>query len=190
MQFDDSHNQETLGADLRAMRKSRGFTLECLSEKLGRSTGWVSQVERAISIPTNEDLKAFSAILDAPLSMLLPENPEISEEAGYIVRKDARRKLERHVEGLDEELISPDLTDDFEAVYSTFASGSKSAECVQRPTQELGILIEGKLDLTISNRSFQINAGDSFRVRGEPFSWANPYETPAIAIWVIAPPVY
>ena len=32
--------------------------------------------------------------------------------------------------------------------------------------------------------------GDSFRIRGERFEWINPYDEPAVAIWVIAPPVY
>ena len=34
----------TLGVDLRALRKSRGVTLTDLSEKMGRSVGWLSQV--------------------------------------------------------------------------------------------------------------------------------------------------
>ncbi|MEM6340985.1 MAG: XRE family transcriptional regulator, partial [Pseudomonadota bacterium] len=37
---------------------------------------------------------------------------------------------------------------------------------------------------------FTIHPGDSFRIRGEPFRWSNPYNVPAVAIWVIAPPVY
>ncbi|HBM67555.1 MAG TPA: XRE family transcriptional regulator, partial [Rhodobacteraceae bacterium] len=32
--------------------------------------------------------------------------------------------------------------------------------------------------------------GDSFRIRGEAFQYTNPYKTAAVAIWVIAPPVY
>ncbi|MEL6481261.1 MAG: XRE family transcriptional regulator, partial [Pseudomonadota bacterium] len=32
--------------------------------------------------------------------------------------------------------------------------------------------------------------GDSFRIREEPFRWANPYEDPAVVVWVISPPVY
>jgi len=46
------------------------------------------------------------------------------------------------------------------------------------------------LDLEIDSHRFTISAGDSFRVRGEPFRWSNPYDVSAVAIWVIAPPVY
>ena len=48
----------------------------------------------------------------------------------------------------------------------------------------------GQLDITIAEKTFTIYPGDSFRIRGEPFLYANPYQAPAIAIWVIAPPVY
>ncbi|MEN8895718.1 MAG: XRE family transcriptional regulator, partial [Yoonia sp.] len=32
--------------------------------------------------------------------------------------------------------------------------------------------------------------GDSFRIRGQHYRWANPHDEPCVAIWVIAPPVY
>ncbi len=75
-------------------------------------------------------------------------------------------------------------------VHSTFAPGSRLDAPVTRPTQEVGYLISGRLDLDIAGRAFTIHPGDSFRIRGEPFRWANPYKEPAVAIWVIAPPVY
>lgn len=185
----DVISSRTLGADLRAMRKSRGLTLEELSRRLGKSTGWLSQVERAISQPSDADLRALSEALSAPLSMLLA-GAGTNDETGFVVRAAARRRLDRGIEGLEEELLSPDLTDDFEVVYSTFAPGSRRQDPTQRPTQELGILISGTLELTIGERAFTVRTGDSFRLRGESFTWANPHEVPAIAIWVIAPPVY
>ena len=106
------------------------------------------------------------------------------------MRKGARRPIGSGLAGLVEELLSPDLTDDFEMVHSTFEPHSRVKEEVTRPTQEVGYLISGKLDLTIAGRRFTIHPGDSFRIRGEPFVWANPYNEPAVAIWAIAPPVY
>ena len=63
-------------------------------------------------------------------------------------------------------------------------------ETVTRPTQEVGYMLYGQLDLIISGRRFTVHPGDSFRIRGEPFEWINSYDAPAAAIWVIAPPVY
>ena len=53
----------TLGVDLRALRKSRGVTLTDLSEKMGRSVGWLSQVERDISSPTINELRQLAKYL-------------------------------------------------------------------------------------------------------------------------------
>jgi quercetin dioxygenase-like cupin family protein len=91
---------------------------------------------------------------------------------------------------LVEELLSPDLTDDFEMVHSTFEPGAEITQPVTRPTQEVGYLVSGQLDIEISGTLHRLSTGDSFRVRGEPFRWLNPYSSKAEVIWVIAPPVY
>ncbi len=181
---------QTLGADLRALRKARGITLADLARQLGRSVGWLSQVERDLSEPSVTDLRHIAAALDVPVSMLFAHDPVRADEAGYVVRKGSRRPLGSGEAGLVEELLSPDLTDDFEMVHSTFEPHSRIGEEVTRPTQEVGYLLSGKLDLEIGARKFTIHPGDSFRIRGEPFRWINPYGEPAVAIWVIAPPVY
>ena len=89
-----------------------------------------------------------------------------------------------------EELLSPDLTDDFEMIHSTFQPRSRMQTPAERPTQEVGYIVSGQLDLTIAGRCFTVGPGDSFRVRHELYHWANPYDAPCVAIWVIAPPVY
>lgn len=180
----------TLGADMRALRKSRGLTLTEMAEMLGRSVGWLSQVERDKSEPSISDLRQIAQVLGVPMSMLFGHFNAPAEEQGYVVRSGSRRPMGSEIEGLMEELLSPDLTDDFEMVHSTFQPRSAMQVPAQRPTQEVGYIISGKLDLKIGERSFTVGPGDSFRLRGEMYSWSNPYDEPAVAIWVIAPPVY
>lgn len=186
----DPAQTKSLGADLRALRKARGQTLAGLAETLGRSVGWLSQVERDMSEPSISDLRAMSAALGVPMSILFGQAAAPVNEQGFVVRRGARRPIGGADHGLVEELLSPDLTDDFEMVHSTFRPGAALSEPVMRPTQEVGYLVSGRLDLWIDGRSFTIHPGDSFRIRGEPFRWSNPYEQAAVAIWVIAPPVY
>ncbi|MEX0286912.1 MAG: helix-turn-helix domain-containing protein [Paracoccaceae bacterium] len=183
-------NSGTLGADLRALRKARGLTLADMADRLGRSVGWMSQVERDLSDPSITDLRHMAATLGVPTSLFFGQASAPAEEAGYVVRKSARRPIGSGEAGLVEELLSPDLTDDFEMVHSTFEPHSRIGEVVTRPTQEVGYILSGKLDLVIGGKSFTVHPGDSFRIRGEPFEWINPYDQPAVAIWVIAPPVY
>lgn len=183
-------HSKSLGADLRALRKARGLTLVEMAARLERSVGWVSQVERDLSHPSINDLRAIAAAFNVPLSLFFGQTDAPDVEQGYVVRKNARRQIGSGEAGLIEEMLSPDLTDDFEVVHSVFQPGAALPQPNIRPTQEVGYLISGTLDLMIGGREFTIQPGDSFRIRGEAYTWSNPYEEPAVAIWVIAPPVY
>ncbi|WP_170400999.1 helix-turn-helix domain-containing protein [Ruegeria arenilitoris] len=180
----------TLGADIRALRKARGLTLTEIAERLNRSVGWLSQVERDMSDPSISDLRQIAECLGVPMSMLFAHSSSPADEQGYVVRAGSRRPMGSGEEGLIEELLSPDLTDDFEMVHSTFEPFSKMQTPANRPTQEVGYIVSGRLDLVIGGRVFSVGPGDSFRIKNEPYQWANPYEEHAVAIWVIAPPVY
>ena len=180
----------TLGVDLRALRKSRGITLIDLSEKIGRSVGWLSQVERDISSPTINELRQLAKEFQVPISLFFGSSEAKANEVGRIVRKSARRKIGGGDIGLVEELLSPDLTDDFEVLRSVFNPNAKLENFVVRPTQEVGYVVSGNLNLWIENEMFELEPGDSFRIRGEQFKWANPNNENAIVICVIAPPIY
>ncbi|WP_282026447.1 helix-turn-helix domain-containing protein [Limimaricola cinnabarinus] len=178
------------GADLRTLRHTRGLTLAELANAMGRSVGWVSQVERDISRIGTEDIERLSSILGVSPVMLSQPAPKAAREEGRIVRADRRRPIGERHEGLVESLISPDLTDSFEIVHSTFAPGQSCKKPLQRATQEIGFMLTGQLDLWFGTEKFTVGVGDSFRIRNEPYRWANPYSEPAIALWVISPPVY
>ena len=184
------NDTNTLGRDLRALRTSRKMTLEELASQLDRSVGWLSQVERDISTPRMSDLREIADILDIPLSLLFGNAKAPEREQGRIVRAEARRVMGEADKGLVETLISPDLTDSFEVIHSTFQPGSHRSKPISRPTQEVAYLVSGKLDIWLDDDPFTVTAGDSFRIREQSYRWANPYSEPAIAIWVISPPVY
>lgn len=181
---------DSLGADLRALRKSRGLTLTDMAREVGRSVGWMSQVERDMSQPTMPELKQLADVLGVSVSTFFGQAPARPGEEGIIVRKDARRPIGHRADGLTEELLSPDLTDDFEVIHSVFHANTERTAIKRRDTQEVGYIVSGQLELTINDKSYTLTPGDSFRIRGEPYRWANITDTPCVAIWIIAPPVY
>ncbi|NNE89311.1 MAG: helix-turn-helix domain-containing protein [Silicimonas sp.] len=181
---------DSLGADLRALRKSRGLTLTDVATKVGRSVGWMSQVERDMSQPTMPELKQLADVLGVSVSTFFGQAPARPGEEGIIVRKDARRPIGHRAHGLTEELLSPDLTDAFEVIHSVFQANTERKTAVKRDTQEVGYIVTGELELTINDTAFTLTPGDSFRIRGEPYRWANKTQSPCVAIWIIAPPVY
>lgn len=180
----------SLGEDLRALRITRKMTLEELAQRLGRSVGWLSQVERDISVPRMSDLKQIADIFGVQLSLFFGSTDAPENEQGRIVRAGSRRVIGERDRGLVETLISPDLTDSFEMIHSTFQPGSRRTDPISRPTQEVAYLVSGKLDVWLDDEKFTIEAGDSFRIRDSSYRWENPYSEPAVAVWVISPPVY
>ncbi|WP_343069946.1 cupin domain-containing protein [Jannaschia sp. Os4] len=175
---------EPIGADLRALRRARGLTLAALAARLGRSTGWLSQVERDLSTPDAADMDRLAHALDAPRSLLDPVT------TGAVVRAADRRPIGERVPGLTESLLNPDLTDGFEVIHSTFAPGARRDAPVARDTTEIAHLLSGRLTLWLGDDRHDLTPGDTARLRGEPFRWANPGPDPAVAVWIITPAIY
>lgn len=187
--FDKATAAPSLGSDIRALRKARKMTLVDLAEALDRSVGWLSQVERNKSNPTMKDMDRLAQALDVSVSSFLSPDT-VDGEAGIIVRANARRPIGSRTNGMIEALLSPDLTDDFEVIHSSFAPRSHLPEPLSRPTQEVCFIVKGQFDIWIDGTPFKLRAGDSFRLRGQQFQWANPYDETCEIVWVISPPIY
>ena len=179
----------SIGADIRALRRSRSWTLNDLADRLDRSVGWLSQVERGQSEPALADIRAVAGLFGLPVSFFFSQSPD-KPESTYVVRADSRRSMTDEDKGLVESLLSPDLGGAFEIVHSVFAAGARCPEPFVRPTEEAGYVIEGSLTLIIDGEDIRLEKGDSFRFAGETVSWINEGDVPAVLIWVIAPPVY
>ena len=182
--------EHLVAGDIRALRKARGLTLAEIALKLGRSVGWVSQVERGLSMPSVADMRAFASLFDVPLSLFFGHDVPDERERGYVVRSDHRRTLGTSESGLVEELLSPDLSGSFEMVRSVFAPGAALAARNLRQTEEAGYVVSGTFDIEIDGNWHRLMPGDSFRFEKKTLRWRNPGTEPAVVIWVISPPVY
>jgi len=182
--------QGSIGAILRTLRKSRGLTLADLSTAIGRSLGWISQVERGLSDVSISDLRRIADAFDVPIGLFFHNEDAPEDERGYVVRRAARHALGNSTDGLIEELLSPDLGGSFEMVRSIFEPGAELPEPARRQTEEAGYVVSGALDIWLDEREFRLETGDSFRLAGEAYRWRNPGEEAAVVIWVISPPVY
>ncbi len=179
-----------LARDIRALRKARDLTLTEVGLRMKRSVGWVSQVERGLSIPSLADLRALAELFGVPLSLFFGHDTGAEGERGVVVRAGGRRTLGTSESGLVEELLSPDLGGSFEMLRSVFAPGAELAETAVRQTEEAGYVAAGRFDIEIDGTWHGLAEGDSFRFSGKPFRWRNPGTEPAVVIWVVSPPVY
>ena len=73
------------------LRKARGLTLSQMAESMGKSVGWLSQVERDLSTPTAEDIAELAKTLDVSEAIFgLKETiPEIEQGISCVQMRDA-----------------------------------------------------------------------------------------------------
>ena len=182
---------QQIGEDLRALRRVRGLTLSALAASVGRSVGWLSQVERGHTAPSVHDLGLLAERLGVRIGFFFRSASRDEAERGTIQRAADRMPIGTTESGLVEELLSPSLSGSFEMIRALFAPGASSDGAVpHRGGEHGGVLIEGSLVLVIGDREFRLSGGDSFQFAGQSYVWRNEGAVPAVAIWIVAPPVY
>lgn len=182
---------QQIGEDLRALRRVRGLTLSALGAAVGRSVGWLSQVERGHTAPSVHDLGRLAEQLGVRIGFFFRSASRDEAERGTIQRAADRMPIGTTESGLVEELLSPSLSGGFEMIRAVFAPGASSDGVVpHRGGEHGGVLIEGSLVLVIGDREFRLSAGDSFQFAGQSYAWRNDGAVPAVVIWTVAPPVY
>lgn len=188
-----------IGKQIRDLRKAKGVTLSTMAEKIGRSVGYVSQVERGVSALPIPLLQSISEILDVSITWFFHSDTEQAiDEMGHVVRAGSRREIDFSGTGIHEELLSPSLSGELLMILSTFSplAGTDLAAAGQqsrkRKGEEAGYVQSGCLDLTIGDAVFHLEAGDSFSITGDDaHSVKNPSDTDdATVVWVITPPNY
>jgi transcriptional regulator with XRE-family HTH domain len=180
-----------IGDDIRALRKSRAITLKELAAAVGRSLGWLSQIERGQTTPSVRDLGLIADYFGINISFFFRSASRQEEERGLVLRAADRMPIGSTETGLTEELLSPLLSGSFEMIKSVFAPRSTSAGMIAaREKEDGGVLISGQLTLTIGTLEVELHPGDSFQFAGRPYAWSNAHDEPAIVIWVVSPPIY
>ncbi|MCO7230876.1 MULTISPECIES: helix-turn-helix domain-containing protein [unclassified Cobetia] len=177
-----------IGRQLRDLRKSRQLTLSQLAERVGKSVGYLSQVERGVSSLPIGVLQTLSDALDVRVSWFFqPGGSDSPEEQETIVRADHRRTMNLGAIGAREELLSPRLSGQLILIMTCLQPGGSGGETPrERRGEEAGYVESGQLELTLGEQVFLLNPGDSFSLTGEEPHWIrNPGETETRIIWVM-----
>jgi transcriptional regulator with XRE-family HTH domain len=180
-----------VGADIRTLRKARGITLQALCGAVGRSVGWLSQVERGMAEPSVRDLGLIADRLGVSISLFFRSASQRPDEQGKVLRNEERVPIGSRAGGLIEELLSPSLSGSFEMIRSVFEPGADSGGLRRaRDRENGGVVISGRLTLEIDGTAFELGPGDSFQFAGADYAWRNATDERVVVIWVVSPPVY
>lgn len=182
--------EDAIGGQIRELRKARGLTLQEVADAAGISVGYLSQIERNQSKLPIGVLKRISTALGVQINWFFHGSDVPADEKDIIVRANNRRRLTFTALGIEEELLSPNLSGPLEMLMSTIDPGADSGDYSHEGV-EAGLVISGTLDLWVSGQFFRLNAGDSFSFKStEVHRCANSGEEPTKVVWVITPPQY
>lgn len=182
-----------IGWQVRELRKAKGISTAALATAIGKSAGYVNNVEHDRTEISVTGLKRISDALGVHISWFFQSaNMPNAGEAGFVVRHDNRRQLQLAKAGIHEELLSPSLSGDIQMVLSTFAPGAVTGNVPTETDAEMaGMVLSGKLDLRIDDKQFHLQQGDSFLVpRGSTRICENKSAEDSVTVWVNTPPVY
>ncbi|QVW26570.1 XRE family transcriptional regulator [Pseudomonas hormoni] len=145
------------------LRKHKKYTLKELADKIGRSVGFLSQVERGLSRPTVADLTAISETLGVPTTYFysLPKPMALP----WVTRPDERRTL-YYADGITDIMVSPKMRASFSMLESQLEPGASSGDRHMNDSSEQGgYVLEGQLTLWLDDdQPVTLGAGDSFQL--------------------------
>lgn len=185
--------QQVLGFQIRDLRRAKRLTLAELAQRINRSVGWLSQIERGMAEISISAMHEIARELDVQISWFFrSEAPPDAHEIGLVVRKSHRRTMDFHGSGVHEEILSPSISGELLLVETTFAPGAKTGDRDrERRGEEAGVVLSGTLELQVEGKTLRLEAGDSFAfTRRGPHRCHNPANVPAVVLWVHTPASY
>ncbi|MDQ0221382.1 cupin domain-containing protein [Peribacillus cavernae] len=165
-----------IGKNIRRFRELKGLSLTQLSNLTGFSISFLSQIERSVANPSINSLKKISDALDTQLASLFTENDSNSNgEKDFIVRANERKKLYNPGSKAEMYLLSPSLDNEIELIMIVAQPGGKSGdEYYSHHGEEIGIVIQGSLQVDLDGQIYTLKQGDSMQFNSNtPHKWMN-----------------
>ncbi len=181
-----------VGHLIRDLRKAKRITLVDLAERIGRSLGYVSQVERGISEVSITTLKEIADALEVQISWFFQGGSTAPlEERDLVVRRGQRKQLNFARTGVTEELLSPHMRGASLMILGTFDPAASTGAPSEREAEESGLVLEGTLTVEIDGQVIKLETGDSFVIpAGAKRTCKNLANKRCVVAWCLVPAIY
>ncbi len=188
---DPAQAESTIGQQIRELRRIKRLTLQQMADTLSVSVGYLSQIERNRSKLPIGTLRRICDVLGVHITWFFPAvaaGPPA--ERNFVVRAGNRRRMSFTGLGINEDLLSPNLSGPLELLMSTIEPGADSGE-YSHDGNEAGVVVAGVMELWVNDLHFRLESGDSFSFKStERHRCRNPGKVPTRVVWVITPPHY
>ncbi len=181
--------EAAVGERLRAIRVVRRKTLKEVADAAGVSESFVSQLERGRTSASVASLQKLAAALGIEVSDLFADN---GIPRSRVLRREGREAVVWGHLGR-KALLTPKPFHALEVIAAEFDPGGSTGDepYTHGDSEELLLVIEGRVLLQLGADSHELNAGDSVNYRSStPHRVSNPGGDTAEVLFVITPPSY
>lgn len=178
-----------IGRRIRNLRHIKGLTLKDLADRALCSESMLSKVENSKAQLSLTLLHRIVHSLDITITTLFSES---RADHGVVTRANDRSTFRIDANGSRlERLVPPNLGHLLEGNLHILEPGGGSDGILTHEGEEVGYVLSGTLELTVSGIQYLLYPGDSFVYRSEePHSYKNPGIVTARVLWVSTPPTF
>lgn len=151
---------EETGKRVRAFRTAKHLSMSELSKSIGISKSLISQVERGEVLPSLTTLEKIATALEVPLSKFFSAGIEDVEKDDIIVHKNKRKIVQIPGSNSNYHVLTPSLHSEIEFLLIEYPPNN-TQDYFSHDGKEYFYVLEGELELTVGQRTYQLHEGDS-----------------------------
>ena len=176
----------SVGERVRQLRRQREMSLQQVALRAELSVGFLSQIERGLSSPSLRDLIRVAGALGSDLGMLFEATGTRPEAEGDIVTRPAERQEVAFHDGITKQLLTPQGDASLRLYLMTLEPNGRTGEALySHEGEEAGLVLQGRLLLTVETTDHLLQEGDSFRFRSDrPHRFSNASGMVTRVLWV------
>ena len=182
---------QALGAQLRALRERKNRSLRALARETGMALSYLSALERGKNSITVAKLKIILAAMGTNLGAFFAEEPTPPTQIVY--RKDELLDISGQKNGLTFlEVAGGRPGRALQLILEYYKPGADTGpELYRHEAEESGLVISGRLELTVDGEVFELGPGDAYYFDSRrPHRVRNIGAEPAQAVSVNTPPSF
>lgn len=176
-----------IGQKIRNCRIEKKMTVKDLAAQAQITASMLSQIEHGQATPSLNTIRLLSIALDRPIYRFFLNDPDIQHD---IVRKTNRKQIID--QGIHYEILTPDMNGAIEMMQLTLPAGSASCQTpLGHKGEEVALIQEGAVELTLGTEICLLHAGDSVRIKNEiKHKWSNTSQQRVIILFAVTPPSF
>ena len=169
---------EPLGVRLRERRRELRLTLKDVADGAGLSVGFISQVERDLTVPSLSSLASISRVLRMPITSFLSQ-PDGGQPH---TRHDQRPVYAVQANGLQYERLSARFPGNVLNSVIVHEPPGMRSEPIRHEGEEMFFILKGSITIEVEDEVTVLSAGDSihFDSTRRHSSWNHTSETVTI----------